>query len=277
MTRIALLQMRSGIDPEDNANTLVRAVAEATAGGAMMLFTPEMSGLLDRDRKRAAASIATETADIPLNRVREAAATHGLWVSLGSLAVTDKRTDGRLANRSFLIDDRGDIRATYDKIHLFDVDLPTGETWRESAAYLGGDQAVIADTPAGMLGLSVCYDIRFPDQYQALSAAGAQILSVPAAFTVPTGKAHWHVLLRARAIENACWVIAAAQSGLHEDGRSTYGHSLVIDPWGEVVLDMGEGEGLAFAEIDLARADDAQSRIPVLAHRRAITEVLKIS
>lgn len=275
MTRIALLQMRSGIDPARNASRLEDAAAEAAAGGARMLFTPEMSGLLDRDRKRAVASITSQQEDIVLQRVKAAAAKHGLCVSLGSLAITDNRSDGRLSNRSLLIDDKGEIYATYDKIHLFDVDLPSGESWRESAAYLAGERIVVAETPVGVLGLSICYDVRFPDQYQALSAAGAQILSVPAAFTVPTGKAHWHILLRARAIENACWVVAAAQSGIHEDGRNTFGHSLVIDPWGEVVLDMGEGERLAFAEIDLARVDDARVRIPVIAHRRSLSEAIR--
>jgi len=176
-----------------------------------------------------------------------------------------------------VIDDSGTIRARYDKLHLFDVDLPTGESWRESAAYAPGQGAVVVETPAGTLGLSICYDLRFAALYGALSAAGATILAIPAAFTRPTGAAHWHVLMRARAIESAAWVVAAAQAGVHEDGRATYGHSLVVDPWGEVVLDMGDAAGLGFAEIDPARVADVRARIPVLAHRRAIPDVVRAS
>jgi predicted amidohydrolase len=230
-----------------------------------------MSGLIDRDRERAAFSIVAESDDAVLVAGRAAAASAGVWVHLGSLAI--RRADGRLANRGFVIDDRGAIRARYDKLHLFDVDLPTGERWRESASYAPGDGACVVETPAGRLGLSICYDLRFPTLYQALSEAGATILSVPAAFTRPTGAAHWHTLLRARAIENAAFVIAAAQTGEHEDGRATYGHSLVIDPWGEVLLDMGEDAGPGFVEIDPAAVGIARERIPVLQHRRAIPAV----
>ena len=274
--RIALLQMTSGIDPAANAATLVDAVGAAKAGGAGMLFTPEMSGLLDRNRARAAPLLRDEANDPVLTAVREAARAHGVWVALGSLALAGERSDGRLINRSLLIDAEGAIRARYDKLHLFDVDLPTGESWRESSAYAPGEGAVIASTPAGLLGLSVCYDLRFPALYAALSDAGAELLTIPAAFTVPTGKAHWHVLMRARAIENAAWVIAAAQIGSHEDGRATFGHSLVVDPWGEIVLDMGKEPGLAFAETDLARVVDARARIPVLAHRRPIPQIDRV-
>lgn len=267
--RIAIAQMQSGIDPQANAAALVDAVGTAAAGGAVMLFTPEMSGLLDRDRARASAHIRVEEQDIVLSQLCEAAAKHGIWVSLGSLALKGG-SKGRLVNRSFLIDSAGAVRARYDKMHLFDVDLPSGESWRESAAYAPGEEAVVADTPVGRLGLSICYDLRFPALYAALSAAGATVLSIPAAFTAPTGRAHWHVLMRARAIENAAWVIAAAQTGQHEDGRVTYGHSLVVDPWGEVVLDMGEEPGVGFAEIDPARGDEVRTQIPVLQHRRAV-------
>ncbi|MGH6617200.1 carbon-nitrogen hydrolase family protein [Sphingomonas sp.] len=269
--RIALLQMTSGIDPAVNAATLTSGIAQAAAGGASMLFTPEMSGLIDRDRDRGAGNITTEDSDPVLAAVRAAAAEHRLWVHLGSLAV--RREDGKLANRGFVIDDRGAIRARYDKLHLFDVDLPTGESWRESASYGAGDSASVVETPAGTLGLSICYDLRFADLYRALSDAGATLLAVPAAFTRPTGAAHWHILLRARAIEAGAYVIAAAQTGVHEDGRATFGHSLVIDPWGEVILDMGEEAGLGFAEIDLARVADVRGRIPVLSHRRSIPAV----
>ena len=267
----AILQMTGGIDPADNARTLAAAVDEAAYRGAAMLFTPEMSGLLDRDRARAAASIVAEGEDRVLAAVREAAAKRGLWIQLGSLAV--RREDGRYANRGFVIDAGGTIRARYDKLHLFDVALPGGETWRESASYAPGDSAVAVDTPLGRVGVSICYDLRFPALYAALTAAGATILAVPAAFTRPTGAAHWHVLLRARAIEQAAFVIAAAQTGVHPDGRETYGHSLAIDPWGEVLLDMGETPELALVEIDPAIGEDVRARIPVLDHRRAIPAV----
>jgi len=270
--RVAVFQSRTGIDPAANAAALVDAIGKAKAGGADMLFTPEMSGLLDRDRKRAAPHLHKQADDAVLAMVRTAAAEAGLWVHLGSLALREG-ADDRLVNRGFVIDDQGRVRAHYDKIHLFDVDLPTGESWRESAAYAPGEQPVIVNTPWAELGLSICYDMRFPDLYRALSDAGATILSVPAAFTVPTGKAHWHVLLRARAIEAGAFVIAAAQSGEHDDGRATYGHSLVVDPWGEVLLDMGEGEGVGFADLDMAQLADVRARVPALTHRRPIGAV----
>lgn len=268
--RAALFQMTSGIDPAANAAAIVAMIARAKAEGADMLFTPEMAGCLDRDRTRAAVTLRSEADDVVLAAVREAAAREGLWVHIGSLPLKDERADGRWANRSFLIDDTGAIRARYDKIHLFDVDLATGESWRESSVYGPGEQVVAADTPWGRMGFSICYDMRFPDLYRALTNAGATILLAPAAFTVPTGQAHWHVLLRARAIEAGCFVIATAQAGSHADGRTTYGHSLVVDPWGEVLLDMGSKPGLAFADIDLAQVDDVRSRVPALANRRVI-------
>ncbi len=269
--KIALAQLTSGIDPVANARSLVDAVANAAAGGAVMLFTPEMSGLVDRDRARAAGALRNEDNDVVLAEVRAAAAEQRIWVHIGSLAVLGE--GGKLANRAFVIDDRGAIRARYDKIHLFDVDLPNGESWRESAAYAPGEGAVVVKTPIGALGLSICYDLRFADLYRALSNAGATVLAIPAAFTRPTGAAHWHVLMRARAIEAGAYVVAAAQTGEHEDGRATYGHSLVIDPWGEIVLDMGEDTGVGFAEIDPARIADVRARVPVIAHRRPIPAV----
>jgi deaminated glutathione amidase len=275
--RIAVLQMTSGIDPDVNCDLLIEALKDARAGGAVMLFTPEMSGLLDRNRTRAAARIKHEGHDPLLKAVRKAALDYGLWVQVGSLALRDDQNRDLLVNRGFLIDDHGNIVARYDKLHLFDVDLPTGESWRESVAYAPGQGAVVASAPVGSVGLSVCYDLRFPALYAALSLAGATLLSVPAAFTVPTGSAHWHTLLRARAIENACWLVAAAQTGQHEDGRQTYGHSLVVDPWGEVVLDMGTEAGLGFVEIDLLRVAEVRRRIPVIAHRRAIPKVSVIA
>jgi predicted amidohydrolase len=270
--RIAVFQAQSGIDPAANAARLVAAVAEARAGGAAMLFTPEMSGMLDQDRARAMATARAEVDDIVLRAVRDAAAEAGIWVHLGSLAVLG--SGGKLANRGFVIDDRGAVRGRYDKIHLFDVDLATGERWRESAMYEAGEAAaVVRGTPVGTLGLTICYDLRFAGLFGRLSEAGADVIAVPAAFTVPTGKAHWSVLLRARAIEAQAFVVAAAQAGHHEDGRTTYGHSLVADPWGEVLSEMGEAPGLAFADLDLARIAEVRARIPVLAHRRAIGRI----
>jgi predicted amidohydrolase len=269
--RIALYQSRSGIDPSGNKEALIRHVEDAAQGGATMLFTPEMSGLLDRDRARSAPKLRSEEDDEVLAGVRDAAACAGIWVHLGSLALL---SDGdKLVNRGFVIDDKGQIRARYDKMHLFDVDLPTGESWRESAAYRGGERSVLVETPLGRMGLSICYDLRFAGLYGRLSDHGATLFSIPAAFTVPTGEAHWHVLLRARAIEAGAFVVAAAQAGRHEDGRETYGHSLVVDPWGRVLLDMGgEDTGLGFAEIDPTLVDEVRSRLPALNHRRSIPE-----
>lgn len=275
--RAALFQMTSGIDPAANADAIVAMIARAKGEGADMLFTPEMAGCLDRDRARAGATLRSEADDIVLAAVREAAAREGLWVHIGSLPLKDERADGRWANRSIMIDDSGAVRARYDKIHLFDVDLATGESWRESSVYGPGERATVVDTPWGRMGFSICYDMRFPDLYRALTNAGATILLAPAAFTVPTGRAHWHVLLRARAIEAGCFVIAAAQAGDHEDGRTTYGHSLVVDPWGDVVLDMGSTPGLAFAHLDLSRIADVRSHVPALANRRAIPADVTLS
>ena len=275
--RAALLQSTSGIDPRVNAAMLVEAIAAAKAGGADMLFTPEMVGCLDRDRKRVVATLTDEAHDPVLAAVRNAAAREGLWVHIGSLGLAGERDDGRWTNRSFVIDAAGAIRARYDKIHLFDVDLPDGISWRESAVYGPGGSIVTVDTPWARLGLSICYDLRFADLYRRLSNAGAGIMLVPAAFTVPTGRAHWEILLRARAIESAAFVIAPAQVGLHEDGRETYGHSLIVDPWGEIILDMEEESGLGFADIDLDRIDAVRARIPVLAHRRPLDGDVKLS
>lgn len=275
--RAAIFQMTSGIDPAANAAAIVEMAARAKGEGADMLFTPEMAGYLDRDRQRAAATLRSEADDPVLAAVRDAAAKQGLWVHLGSLPLKDERADGRWANRSFMIDDSGAIRARYDKIHLFDVDLATGESWRESSVYGPGEQVVAVDTPWARMGLSVCYDMRFPDLYRALTNAGATVLLTPAAFTVPTGKAHWHILLRARAIEAGCFVIAAAQTGHHADGRDTYGHSLIADPWGDIVLEMGEQAGLALAEIDLSRIEDVRGRVPALANRRSLPMDVTVS
>ena len=269
MTRIAVLQMTAGIDPEANAATIVAAATSAAGDGAAMLFTPEMSGLLDRNRKRAAPHIVAEADSPVLAAIREAAARHGLWIALGSLAVA--RDDGKWANRSLLIAPDGGIAARYDKIHMFDVDLASGESWRESNAYVPGEEVVaIDDTPVGTLGLTVCYDIRFPALFEELGRRACDAIAIPAAFTVPTGQAHWHLLQRARAVEASAWVIAAAQTGRHADGRETYGHSLVVDPWGDVVLDMGTQPGLGFATIDPARTAAVRAQLPSLANRREI-------
>lgn len=251
---------------------LADAVERAAGEGAAMLFTPEMSGLLDRDRKRAAGTISIEQETPALAMVRDAASRAGIWVSLGSLAVATD--EGRWANRAFVIGPHGEIVARYDKIHMFDVDLASGESWRESNAYKPGDEVVtVADTPVGKLGLSICYDIRFPALFEALGRARCDCIAIPAAFTVPTGSAHWHVLQRARAIEASAFVVAAAQVGEHEDGRQTYGHSLVVDPWGEVLLDIGgEQAGLEFADIDLTRIAAVREQVPSLANRREIAK-----
>ncbi len=271
MVRIALLQSSTGIDPTASAAALVAAVEQAAAGGAAMLFTPEMSNLIDGNRERSAERVRGEDEDAVLAAVREAAAANGMWVHLGSLALADGE---RRVNRAFVIDAEGAIAARYDKMHLFDVDLPTGESWRESAVYRAGEQAVVVrGTPVGALGLTICYDLRFPAIFERLSEAGAEVIAVPAAFTVPTGAAHWHVLLRARAIEAGLFVVAAAQSGAHEDGRATFGHSLIVDPWGEMLIDGGEGERLIFAEIEINRIAEVRARIPVLAHRRDVPPV----
>lgn len=272
--KIAILQMNAGFDPAANAAVLIDAVAQAKAGGAEVLFTPEMSNMLDRNRARAAGNICSERDDSVLSAVRVAAAEAGLWVHLGSLAVRGDGSDDKWRNRAFVIGPDGAIAARYDKIHLFDVDLASGESWRESSVYAGGEQAVAVRLPSAMLGLSICYDIRFPAVYAALSRAGADIVAVPAAFTVPTGAAHWHVLLRARAIESACFVVAAAQTGTHADGRSTYGHSLVIDPWGDVLLDMGSEPGIGFVDLPLERIADVRARVPVIANRRPVAEAI---
>ena len=270
--RLAVLQMTSGIDPAANAEAIVGAIGAAAMGGASMLFTPEMSGLLDRDRTRATPHIVAEADNPVLAAVRSAAADAGIWVAVGSLAVA--REDGMWANRSFVIDSTGAIAARYDKIHMFDVDLATGESWRESVAYTPGEAVVTVDTPLGRLGLAVCYDLRFPALFEALRRARCDIIAIPAAFTVPTGQAHWHVMQRARAIEASAYVVAAAQAGTHADGRSTYGHSLVVDPWGDVLLDMGgEGASLAFAEIDPARLAEVRAQLPSLANKRPIPGV----
>lgn len=262
--------MTSGVDPEANFAAIENAAKAAAEGGAEVLFTPEMSILLDRDRKRAAKWIESDAPQEIATRLASLAANHGIDLALGSMPVRSGKGSDKWANRSMYFTASGDITATYDKIHMFDVSLSTGESWRESSAYEPGREVVmVPDTPLGKLGLGVCYDMRFPALFEALG--GCDAISVPAAFTVPTGRDHWHVLLRARAIEASAFVIAAAQVGKHEDGRETYGHSLVVDPWGEVLLDMGgEGPGVGFCDIDLSRIEEVRAQLPSLANRRKI-------
>ncbi len=270
MTRIALLQMTSGIDPGANFDTIHDSARQAAEGGAQVLFTPEMSLLLDRDRARAATHIAAAESDPMIARLAAVAGEAGIDIALGSMAVA--RPDDRWANRSMYFRASGGDPFAYDKIHMFDVDLATGEQWRESSAYAPGEAVVtVENTPLGRLGLAVCYDLRFPALFEELGRRRCDAIAIPAAFTVPTGQAHWHLLQRARAVEASAFVIAAAQVGEHADGRRTYGHSLVVDPWGEVLLDMGgEGGGLGFADLDPERIAEVRRQLPSLANRRAI-------
>ena len=265
----ACVQMRSGRDPAANRDAAVAGVREAASRGAAYVQTPEMTSLVERSRERLFAHVTAEDQDQTLAALRETARQTGTVVQIGSIAV---RSGDKIANRAYLIGADGAILASYDKLHLFDVDLPSGERWRESATYSGGACAVLAETPWATLGLTICYDIRFPALYRALAEAGADVLTAPACFTRQTGEAHWHVLQRARAIETGAFVISAAQGGLHEDGRETYGHSLIVDPWGRVLADAGGVEpGIILAEIDLAQVADARARIPSLQHGRPFT------
>jgi len=272
MLRIAVLQMTSGIDPRANLADIEEAARRAEKGGAQVLFTPEMSLLLDRDRVRAGEWINSGEAEEAAENLRIAAAKFFIDIAVGSMPVP--AGNGKWANRSFYFRGQGSDPVNYDKIHMFDVDLATGESWRESNAYEPGRAVVtVEDSPLGRLGLTICYDLRFPALFGALGDRRCNAIAVPAAFTRPTGAAHWHVMLRARAIEASAFVIAAAQVGRHQDGRETYGHSLVVDPWGEVLLDMGgESPGLAFCEIDLARVAEVRAQVPSLANRREIAK-----
>ena len=272
--RIAVHQMNSTFDIQQNVEAMITGIKKAKAGGANAYFAPEMSMLLDRDRPRAKSVITKEANSTALLAIAEAVRQVGIWVHIGSLPVISERSADRFCNRTLIFDSSGQVLARYDKMHLFDVDLATGESWRESAAYLGGAGPVITASPLGPMGLTICYDLRFPDLFSSLARNGVVAFAVPAAFTVPTGKAHWHVLLRARAIESAAFVIAAAQTGKHADGRETYGHSLVVDPWGEVLLDMGVGEGLGFVDLDLDRVQAVRAQIPVHLNRRDIPPLL---
>jgi deaminated glutathione amidase len=261
-----LVQMRSGLSPQVNLDAALKLIAEAKSGGADYVLTPEMTNILEVKRERLFAAIAPEETDASLAAFRELARKLGIFLHIGSLAI--KLSAERAANRSFLIDRKGEIVARYDKIHMFDVDLAGGESYRESRNYRPGDIAVAADLPWGRLGLSVCYDLRFPALYRALAEAGASFLAIPSAFTQQTGEAHWHVLNRARAIENGAFVLAAAQGGKHDNGRETYGHSLVVDPWGRILAESGSEPGVILAAIDPAAVTAARAKVPSLQHGR---------
>lgn len=264
--RVALIQMRSGRTPAVNLDTAAKLIDEAKAGGAGYVQTPEMTNILEAKRDALMAAIVPEHEDPSLAAFRDLARRHQLWLHIGSLAL--KASSDRAVNRGFLIDPMGDIAARYDKIHMFDVDLANGESYRESRSYAPGEHAVTADLPWGRLGLTICYDLRFPALYRALAEAGSIFLAIPSSFTKQTGEAHWHVLNRARAIENGSYVFAAAQGGHHENGRDTFGHSLVIDPWGRVLAEGNIEPGVVIAEVDPAAVDAARARIPSLQHGR---------
>ena len=261
-----LIQMRSGLNPQANLAAAVKLIEDAKAQGADYVLTPEMTNILEVKRERLFAAIVAEESDVSLATFRELARRLGIFVHVGSLAI--KLLPDKAANRSFLIDRQGEIVARYDKIHMFDVDLANGESYRESRSYRPGEIAVVADLPWGRIGLTVCYDLRFPALYRALAEAGSSFLAIPSAFTRQTGEAHWHVLNRARAIENGAFVFAAAQGGKHENGRETFGHSLVVDPWGRILAEGGTEPGVILAAIDPAEVVAARAKIPSLQHGR---------
>jgi len=264
--RVALIQMRSGRTPAANLDAATKLIGEAKAAGADYVQTPEMTNILEARRDALMAAVMPEHEDRSLAAFRDLARQHQLWLHIGSLAL--KISPDRAVNRGFLIDPRGEIAARYDKIHMFDVDLANGESYRESRSYVSGEHAVTANLPWGRLGLTICYDLRFPSLYRALAEAGSMFLAIPSSFTKQTGEAHWHVLNRARAIENGCYVFAAAQGGHHENGRDTFGHSLVIDPWGRVLAEGDVEPGIVIAEVDPAAVATARARIPSLQHGR---------
>ena len=264
--RVGLVQMRSGRTPAQNVDAATKLIKEAKSGGADYVLTPEMTNILERKREDLFAAIATEEKDRSLPDFRDLARRLGIWVHVGSLAI--EVLPQKAVNRSFLIDPKGDIAARYDKIHMFDVDLAGGESYRESGSFRPGELAVAVDLPWGRVGLTICYDLRFPALYRALAEAGASFIAIPAAFTQQTGEAHWHVLTRARAIETGSFVLAAAQGGRHEDGRDTFGHSIAIDPWGRVLAEGGTEPGVIFADVDPSQVAIVRARIPSLQHGR---------
>ncbi len=263
----ACVQLASDIEPEANLRAAAEAIRRARDAGADFVLTPETTDMMEMKRRDAFAKAKGEAEHPGLAQLRDLAGELGCWLLIGSLVI--RLSDERLANRSFLIDPAGQVAARYDKIHMFDVEVPDGQSYRESKAYQPGGAAVFADLPWGRLGLTVCYDLRFPQLYRALAQAGAEVLTVPSAFTRLTGRAHWHVLLRARAIETGSFVLAPAQCGETSQGRQTYGHSLIVAPWGEVLAEAGEDPGVILAEIDPARVAEARRMIPALGHDRA--------
>jgi len=272
--RAGLVQLTVCDDPAENLPVTIGLVRQAVAGGAGFVLTPECTNALSSSRDHQRSVFHPENTDPTLAALRSEAARAGIWLLIGSLGLRTDDADGRFANRSFLISPDGAIAARYDKIHMFDVNVSETEVYRESAGYRPGTRAVLAETPFGRIGMTVCYDVRFAQLYRRLAQAGADILTVPAAFNHLTGSAHWETLLRARAIETGCWVLAPAQTGFHPEshgkGRRTHGHSLVIAPWGEIVSDAGIEPGVTFADIDLAQVSKARSRVPSLAHDRDI-------
>jgi predicted amidohydrolase len=267
--RAACVQMRTGLDIAANVAAATKLIREAKTAGAAFVATPEMTSLFEAESDALFAKVRIEDDDVALKAFRNLAEELSLWLLVGSLPI--KVGERQCANRSFLLDPRGHIAARYDKVHMFDVDLPGGETYRESRNYRRGERAVVADLPWGKLGLSVCYDLRFPHLYRGLAKAGASFLTIPAAFTHTTGQAHWHVLQRARAIETGCFVIAPAQGGKHENGRHTFGHSLIVDPWGKILAEAGDEPGIIIADIDPAKVAEARTRVPALTHDRPFT------
>lgn len=267
MVKIAAVQMCSGVDPVRNMQSVVQLVREAHAAGATYIQTPEMTGALQRDRKGLMEILRSEADDLIVSGASALARELRIHLHIGSTAIL--LDDGRIANRGLLFGPDGGIVTRYDKIHMFDVDLDNGESWRESAVYRPGSEARVADLPFGRMGFAICYDVRFPQLFRAEALAGAEIVSLPAAFTRQTGEAHWEVLLRARAIENGVFLIAAAQGGVHEDGRETYGNSMIVDPWGRVLARAGSsGEAVITAEIDIAEVASARRKIPNLKNAR---------
>jgi predicted amidohydrolase len=264
----ACVQMRSARDVLKNRDDAVALVRRAADEGAHFVQTPEMTSLVERSREALFEKVGPQETDPTIAALRDVAREKGIVVQIGSVAVKEGE---KIANRAVLIDTDGSIVATYDKVHLFDVDLPNGESWRESNTYTGGERAVLGETPWGLMGLTICYDVRFPALYRALAENGASFLSAPACFTRQTGEAHWTVLHRARAIETGSFMISAAQGGTHEDGRETFGHSIIVDPWGRVLAEGDDQPGVVLATIDPALVADARGRIPTLRHGRPFT------
>lgn len=274
--RAGLVQLRSGRSMAANLERAEALVRRAAQGGAVYVQTPENTAIMELKPELVLQAAQTEDESVSLARLRALAAELGIFLHVGSLAIKLDQT--RVANRSYLIDPQGGIAARYDKLHMFDVDLAGGERHRESSHCRPGAKAVVADLPFGRLGLSICYDLRFPQLYRALATSGAEFIAVPSAFTKQTGEAHWHVLIRARAIETGAFVLAATQGGLHENGRATYGHSLIVSPWGEILAEAGEEPGVIFADIDLAASAEARARIPALKHGREFeVEIVRAS